>query len=120
MLRNYYYKNILSFGDFLHKIHPLAGQGFNMTVRDIKILSDLIDERIKLGLDLDTTLLNDFQKKTKHKNYIFSFGIDFIHNFFKVDGSIKNSLSKPIFNVLNNNKYLNKYATLFADKGFNI
>ena len=48
ILRNYYYKNILSFGDLLHKIHPLAGQGFNMTIRDIKILSYIIDERLKL------------------------------------------------------------------------
>ena len=36
-LRNYTYKNILSFGDLIHKVHPLAGQGFNMTIRDIKI-----------------------------------------------------------------------------------
>jgi 2-octaprenyl-6-methoxyphenol hydroxylase len=35
-LRSYYHKNILAFGDLLHKIHPLAGQGFNMTIRDIK------------------------------------------------------------------------------------
>ena len=38
-LRNYHHKNILAFGDLLHRIHPLAGQGFNMTIRDIKILS---------------------------------------------------------------------------------
>ena len=30
-LRSYYHKNILAFGDLLHRIHPLAGQGFNMT-----------------------------------------------------------------------------------------
>ena len=30
-LRNYYSNNILAFGDLLHRIHPLAGQGFNMT-----------------------------------------------------------------------------------------
>ena len=38
-LRNYYYKNILAFGDLLHKIHPLAGQGFNMTIRDIRFFN---------------------------------------------------------------------------------
>ena len=32
-LRQYYYKNILAFGDLLHKIHPLVGQGFNMSLR---------------------------------------------------------------------------------------
>ena len=41
-LRKYYYKNILAFGELLHKIHPLAGQGFNMTIRDIKDLLEII------------------------------------------------------------------------------
>ena len=40
--RIYHYKNILAFGDLLHKIHPLAGQGFNMVIRDIKDLIELI------------------------------------------------------------------------------
>ena len=30
-LRSYYHNNILAFGDLLHRVHPLAGQGFNMT-----------------------------------------------------------------------------------------
>ena len=37
-LRNYYHGNFLAFGDVLHKIHPLAGQGFNMTIRDVRVL----------------------------------------------------------------------------------
>ena len=41
-LRSYYYKNILAFGDLLHKLHPLAGQGFNMTIRDIKEILKII------------------------------------------------------------------------------
>ena len=41
-LRSYYYKNILAFGDMLHRLHPLAGQGFNMSLRDIKELSKII------------------------------------------------------------------------------
>ena len=37
-LRSYHFYKYLAFGDVLHKIHPLAGQGFNMTIRDIKII----------------------------------------------------------------------------------
>ena len=40
-------------GDAAHVIHPLAGQGLNMTIRDIKILSGLIDFRVSLGLPID-------------------------------------------------------------------
>ena len=45
----------------LHKIHPLAGQGFNMTLRDTKILSQLIEKNLKLGLNL-ITVLEKFEK----------------------------------------------------------
>ncbi len=120
MLRKYYYKNVLSFGDTLHSIHPLAGQGFNMTLRDIKILSELIDGKINLGLDLNTSLLEEFQNKTKHLNYIFGSGIDFIHNFFIFDNKFNNVFSNNFFNYLEKNKFINKYATLFADKGLRV
>ena len=43
-LRNYYKSNILAFVDLLHKVHPLAGQGFNMSLRDIICFSKLIDK----------------------------------------------------------------------------
>ena len=46
-LRSYYHKNILAFGDMLHKIHPLAGQGFNMTIRDIQTLLEIIKKKIR-------------------------------------------------------------------------
>jgi len=120
MPRSYLYNNTLIFGDNLHTIHPLAGQGFNMTMRDIKILSSLIDEKIELGLSLDNSLFYDFQKKTKHLNYTFGLGIDFIYEFFKIDNKTNNLLSNSIFSILGKNKYLNKYANLFADKGIKI
>ena len=120
MPRSYLYNNSLIFGDTLHTIHPLAGQGFNMTMRDIKMLSSLIDEKIELGLDLDNSLFYDFQKKTKHLNYTFGLGVDFIYEFFKIDNKTNNFLSNSVFSILGKNKFLNKYANLLADKGINI
>ena len=64
----------------MHKVHPLAGQGFNMTVRDTKILSDLIDKNLALGLNLDT-ILEKFEIERKNPNFIFAMGIDFLHEF---------------------------------------
>ena len=120
MPRSYSSNNMLLFGDMLHKIHPLAGQGFNMTIRDIKILSSLIDEKIDLGLELDKSLFFEFQKKTKHLNYIFGMSIDFIHEFFKFDNKTNNLLSNSIFSTLGKNILFKKYISLIADKGINI
>ena len=120
MPRSYLHKNTLFFGDILHTIHPLAGQGFNMTIRDIKMLSSLIDEKIELGLELDESLFKDFQIKTKHLNYTFGIGIDFIHKFFKIDNKTNNLLSSSIFSIIGKNRILKKYANLIADKGMYI
>ena len=117
ILRNYYNKNILSFGDSIHRIHPLAGQGFNMTLRDIKVLSKIIQDRIDLGLELNFGVYEEFEKKTKHLNYIFATGIDFIHEFFKFDNKSKKKYLNPILKMVGKNKYFNEIAKKYADQG---
>ena len=118
--RKYFYKNILNFGDGLHKVHPLAGQGFNMNLRDINIFSKIIDERLDLGLPLDSSILEIFEKKVKHLNFIFANGIDFIHEFFIFDNKFKNQYTKKVFKILRTNKTFNKYINEIADKGLRI
>ena len=118
VLKNYYYKKILCFGDNIHKIHPLAGQGLNMTIRDIKVLSKLIDNKIDLGLSIDQSILKEFENKTKHFNYLYVSSIDFIHEFFKIDNKFNNFYSDKIFYFLENNSLFKKFSTKFADNGF--
>ena len=118
-LRNYYYKNILAFGDVLHKIHPLAGQGFNMTIRDIKQLSDVIQEKIDLGLQLDGIIFKEFENKTKDKNYVFSSGIDLVYKIFNVEKKFKEKyLSKAMRYIGTNKKFMDTIIK-YADKGLN-
>lgn len=119
-LRNYHYKNILAFGDLLHKIHPLAGQGFNMSIRDVWELLKIVNFKIDHGLDLDISICEEFEKKRKHKNYIFTNGIDTIYEFFKFESKIKNKTLTRIIKSIGNNKFINKTFTKFADNGIGI
>ena len=118
-LRNYYHQNILAFGDLLHRIHPLAGQGFNMTIRDIKILSRIIQNKIDLGMQLDSSILSEFEKETKNKNFLFSNSVDFIYEIFNFDKKIKSKSFNNILKAIGKNKRLNNYFIKFADKGLN-
>ena len=53
LVRKKYYNNrVLLFGDALHVIHPFVGQGFNMTLRDLRCLKNILEEKINLGLDI--------------------------------------------------------------------
>ena len=119
-LRKYFYKNILCFGDLIHKIHPLAGQGFNMTIRDIIDLSNIIDEKIELGLELNSSIFEEFEKKTKHRNFIFSQGIDLIYNFFDQERKINGKLISNSLKHFGKNKFFIKIFSKFADEGLTL
>ena len=116
-LRSYYHNNILAFGDLLHKVHPLAGQGFNMTIRDIKILLEIIKERLDAGLSLDSSVNIEFQKKLKYKNFIFSNGIDLVHEFFNFERKMKSSFLSKSVKLISNYPPINKIFTKIADRG---
>ena len=116
-LRNYYHKNILAFGDLLHRIHPLAGQGFNMSIRDIKILSKIIQNKIDLGMQLESSILNDFEKQTKTKNFLFSNGVDFIYESFNFDKKNKDKKFNKLLKIIGENKKLSNWLIKLADCG---
>ena len=116
-LRSYYHKNILAFGDLLHKIHPLAGQGFNMTIRDIKELLKIIKNKLDLGLELDSSVNKEFEKNMKYKNFIFSNGVDLIHEFFNYERKTKNSVISKSIQILGKNSSANKAFIKIADEG---
>ncbi|MDA9753014.1 FAD-dependent monooxygenase [Candidatus Pelagibacter sp.] len=116
-LRKYYKGNILAFGDLLHQIHPLAGQGFNMSIRDIKLLSDLISKKINLGLELDVSICHEFQKNSRDKNYLFSTGIDFIYELFNFESKIDSNFIGKSINLIGKNKTMNSLLKKFADIG---
>ena len=115
--RKYYFENILLFGDGLHQIHPLAGQGFNMTIRDIKIFLNIIKKRIENGLDIEQLCLDDFENLTKSKNFIFSEGINFIHYIFKSKKFYGEDQFNKIFKKINQNDKLKSFLIKTADEG---
>ena len=116
-LREYYKDNIMAFGDLLHKVHPLAGQGFNMSIRDIKVLLEIIDYKINLGLPIDKDVCAEFQNKTKSKNFVFSEGVDLIYELFNSENKIRNNLIDKTVKLFGKNKMVNKYFKRIADEG---
>ena len=116
-LRNYYHKNILAFGDMLHKIHPLAGQGFNMTIRDIKILVDIIKNKLDLGLPIDKSVNIEFQNNIKYKNFIFSNGVDLIYEFFNIEKNLKTKYLSKSVELIGKYPKINQILKNIADKG---
>ena len=72
---------------------------------------------IRDSLNLDSSICEEFESKSKHKNYIFSQGIDFVHEFFNNESNINNDTSIKFVELFANNKIANKFFTKLADEG---
>tara|TARA_B100001741_G_scaffold120457_1_gene99294 strand:- start:3752 stop:4834 length:1083 start_codon:yes stop_codon:yes gene_type:complete len=116
--RKIYSNNIVLFGDSLHKIHPLTGQAFNITLRDIKVLLKLIDQKIDLGLPLDKSILQEFEDSIRSKNFLFTKGVEAINNFFKVDTKINNNITQKLLPLVNQNRKIKNLFAKLANEGF--
>ena len=112
-----FHKNLMNFGDSLHKIHPLAGQGFNMTIRDIDTLIQIVKNKISLGLQIDKSVNSEFENKLKHKNLIFSNGVDLVNELFKFERRSNNTLLTKSIQMVASTPVINKIFTKIADKG---
>lgn len=56
-------------GDAAHAIHPIAGQGVNLGFRDVGVLTELITERFRLGLDMGADdMLAHYQRWRRFDN----------------------------------------------------
>ena len=116
--KKYYHKNILFFGDSIHTIHPLAGQGLNMTIRDIIKLNEILDKKIDLGMQIDKNIYKEFENKTKSLNLVFSTGVDFIYEFFRFNKNVvPGPISKKIFSLINKNEKLKDISIKYANFG---
>ena len=120
LIRKKYYKDrILLFGDALHVVHPLAGQGFNMILRDLASLERILKNKINLGLDIGSSeILSEVSNETQPRNFIYSLGINFLKNCFSLQKkSFKNIRNKTIM-TLNKNNFVKDILFNLADRGF--
>jgi len=113
----YFKKNVLILGDGLHAVHPMAGQGFNLVLRDIKKLNELISKTLKLGILIkDSFTLKDFYNARKPENNLFGFGINLTNIFFK-DNKYFSSFKKGILNNINKFDFIKKISQSISDRG---
>ena len=115
--KHYYSKNILILGEGLHVIHPVAGQGFNLVLRDIKKLKEILKYYSNLGISFKNSYaLNDFYNSRKPENIIMSLGIDATHNFFK-RSKYFDPIKGVILKNIGNNESLKKISKIISNKG---
>ena len=110
-------KNTLILGEGIHSIHPIAGQGFNLVLRDIKKITELITNNLRLGLTIKNSLiLKEFYFARKPENILFGLGVDFTNSFFKKNIYL-NPFKDAILKNLTKIKSVKKLSKIISDKG---
>ena len=80
-------------------------------------INSIRKNKISLGLPLDSSVNREFEKISRHNNFIFSSGIDFIHEFFNLERKSRNAAISRSVQLLVRNSLINKTLTKIADKG---
>ena len=118
--RTYYKNDALILGEGLHTVHPVAGQGFNLVIRDIKKLKEVLKYYTSLGISIkSSSALEDFSSSRKSENIITGLGIDLTHNFFK-QNKLLDPLKEVILKNISKNNTLKKIGKFISNQGLSI
>jgi 2-octaprenyl-6-methoxyphenol hydroxylase len=73
-------------GDSAHGVHPIAGQGLNLGLRDAAALAEVIIDAKRLGLDAGSdVVLSRYESWRKFDNALFAAAMDGLNRLFSND-----------------------------------
>lgn len=81
--RTYHRNHVVLIGDAAHTIHPLAGQGVNLGLMDVKVLADELLAARQRGLAPDHhNVLQRYQRRRRGSNLAMTATMELFHRLF--------------------------------------
>ena len=68
-------------------------------------------------MPLDESVGIEFQESVKHKNFLFSNGINLIHEFFNIERKTRTDFLSKSVKFIGSQSSINRMFTKIADKG---
>jgi 2-octaprenyl-6-methoxyphenol hydroxylase len=82
-------------GDAAHGIHPIAGQGLNLGLRDAATLAEVLVDGKRLGLDLgDPALLERYQRWRGLDTFMVAAATDTLTRLFGIPGKTASAVRR--------------------------
>ena len=89
-------------GDAAHGLHPIAGQGFNLGLRDIANLTEEISNARRLGLDIGSfETLRSYQATRRLDNFSLVAATDGLNRIFSNNNKVVRSIRSNGLDVIN-------------------
>lgn len=82
-------------GDAAHGIHPIAGQGLNLGLRDVGALVEVLGDGLRLGLEPgDAQLLARYERWRSLDNFMVASVTDGINRLFGIPGRLPSAIRR--------------------------
>ena len=108
-------EKIVLVGDAAQGIHPIAGQGFNLGLRDCKILKDLVLDAKLTGQPISSSLLlNKYQTQRTLDRRLFIEATDKLNKIFSNNFNTIKFVRKFGLRLINKSDIAKKYLMLNA------
>jgi 2-octaprenyl-6-methoxyphenol hydroxylase len=86
LAREYVRPRFALIGDSAHGIHPLAGQGLNLGLKDIAAMSETLLDAARLGRDIgDVEVLRRYERWRRFDNVTLAWATDTLNRLFSND-----------------------------------
>ncbi len=86
LAETYVAERLALIGDAAHGIHPIAGQGLNLGIRDAAALAEVVVDARRLGLDFGmTTALEGYERWRRFDNVALAAATDILNRLFSND-----------------------------------
>lgn len=84
--RDFVQDRVALLGDAAHLVHPIAGQGLNLGLRDVASLAEILVDAMRLGLDPGSlSILRDYERARRYDTLKMGLGMDALNRLFSND-----------------------------------
>jgi len=109
MANRYTAKRLVLVGDAAHSIHPIAGQGLNLGLRDAAALADNVALSIRKGIDLGSEVIQEYEKWRSFDNNKLGITTDILNRLFSNKNSSLRIVRRLGLNGVNRTELLKTF-----------
>jgi 2-octaprenyl-6-methoxyphenol hydroxylase len=109
MANRYTAKRLVLVGDAAHSIHPIAGQGLNLGLRDAAALADNVALSIRKGIDLGSEVIQEYEKWRSFDNNKLGITTDILNRLFSNKNSSLRIVRRLGLNGVNRSELLKTF-----------